>query len=58
MVDQSQAQYDGIDVEILDRESYRGTDVVQIDAVDEATSLTDPSGNPPWVEADEVDNAE
>lgn len=55
MADQRQAQYDGIDVEILDSESYRGTDVVQIDAVDDGTSLTDPAGDPPWVEEEELD---
>lgn len=54
MSDQT-AQYDGREVQIIDRESHRGVEVVQIEATDDGVSLSDPSGNAPWVKADEVD---
>jgi hypothetical protein len=47
---------DSIEVEIIDRESHHG-EYVQVEAVDDNITVTDPSGNPPWFEADEVDGA-
>lgn len=52
------ATYDSIDVEILDRESHRGHDVVQIQAVEDGVTLSDQSGGAPWVPRDSVEESE
>lgn len=52
------AQYDGMDVEILDRESHRGNEVVQIQAVEDGVTLSDQSGEAPWVPRDSVEESE
>jgi hypothetical protein len=49
---------DSIDVEIIDREEYRGTEVVQVEATDDGIELSDESGEKPWVEEDEVTEVE
>lgn len=46
---------ESIDVEVIDEQSYSGTDVVQVQATDEDTVLSDQSGDAPWMEADEVE---
>lgn len=42
-----------IEVEIVDSESHNG-DYVQVKAVEDSIKLSDESGEPPWVEEDEV----
>jgi len=44
-----------IEVEIIDTESYRGTDVVQVQAAEDGVDLSDQSGDAPWVEESEVE---
>lgn len=46
-----------IDVEIIDSEEYRGTEVFQVQATDDDLELSDESGNAPWLETDEVQGA-
>jgi hypothetical protein len=43
-----------IEVEIVDSESHRGVEVVQVESADDNTTLSDKSGNAPWVEHDEL----
>lgn len=45
-----------IDVEIVDHESHRGVDVVQIQAVEDGVELTDDSGNAPWVPVEAIED--
>jgi len=47
-------RYDGIDVEILDRESHHGNEMVQLQAVEDGVEMSDGAGEAPWVFAEEV----
>lgn len=43
-----------IEVEVVDSESHHQFDAVQVEAVSDSVSLSDVSGEQPWLPADEV----
>jgi len=45
---------DSIEVEIIDTETH-GSEYHQVQAVSDEITLTDESGNAPWVEAEELE---
>lgn len=43
-----------IDVEVIDSESHRGEEMVQVEATDDDVNLTDQSGESPWLFEEEL----
>lgn len=44
-----------VEVTVVDTEEHRGHEMAQVEAVDENVSLSDPSGEQPWVFAEDVE---
>jgi len=47
-----------IAVDVVDTESHRGNHMVQVEATDDSLSLTDTSGEAPWLFENGVDGYE
>ena len=53
----SQSEVGEIEVEIVDKATHNGL-FVQVQAVEDEITLSDQSGNAPWVEASDVEGVE